>query len=350
MRLKCAVSIAMSMILAGVSTASTQSTQQPLQSNPMQPKQPPLGPGESAKSSRSAVRIEIPGGAQGGWLFLPSNPAPATAPVVIFCHGFSAILPRGYQAWIDHLVSRGNIVLWPNYQDNLRVPTREFLPNALAGVKAGLHILQTGPDGVHPDLDRVAVVGHSAGGMIAAGIAASAAAEGLPAIKALMPVEPGDSRRGGVTSVTLADLSTLPDDILLLILVGEEDTSVGTFDGERILHESTSVPSGNKALFMLHSDNHGSPALVANHFSPTAVLNADGSFAKDPVRPGVSRNTLDTGVVDALDYMGTWRLLDRLLGSAFSNAPRDQLFKDRSLPLMGKWSDGVAVVPLTRLN
>ena len=350
MRLKCAVSIAMSMILAGVCTASAQSARGPLGPNPVQPKQPPFGPGGSAKSSRSTVRIEIPGGAQGGWLFLPSKPAPAKAPVVIFCHGFSAILPRGYQAWIDHLVSRGNIVLWPNYQDNLRVPTREFLPNALAGVKTVLHILQSGPKSVYPDLDRVAVVGHSAGGMIAAGIAANAAADGLPRIKALMPVEPGDSRRGGLASVPLADLSTLPDDILLLILVGEEDTSVGTFDGERILHESTSVPSGNKSLFMLHSDDHGSPALVANHFSPTAVLNADGSFAKDPVRPGVSRNTFDTGVVDALDYMGTWRLLDRLLEAAFSDAPRDQLFKDLSLPSMGKWSDGVAVVPLTRLN
>ena len=192
MRLKRAVSIAMSMILAGVSTASAQSAKEPSKSNPVQPKQPRRGPGGSAKISRSTVRIEIPGGAQGGWLFLPSNPVPGKAPVVIFCHGFSAILPRGYQAWIDHLMSRGNIVLWPNYQDNLRVPTREFLPNALAGVKAGLHILQSGADGVRPDLDRVAVVGHSAGGMIAAGIAASAAAEGLPKIKALMPVEPGD--------------------------------------------------------------------------------------------------------------------------------------------------------------
>lgn len=350
MRLKCALSIAMSMILTGMNAASAQSTQQPLQSNPVQPEQPLLGPGGSAKSSRSTVRIEIPGGAQGGWLFLPSNPAPTKAPVVIFCHGFSAILPRGYQAWIDHLVSRGNIVLWPNYQDNLRVPTREFVPNALAGVKAGLHILQSDPGGVHPDLDRVAVVGHSAGAMTAAGIAARASAEGLPKIRALMPVEPGDSRRGGVASVPLADMSTLPDDILLLILVGEEDTSVGTFDGERILHESTSVPAANKALFMLHSDTHGSPALVANHFTPTAVLNTDGSFAKTPVRPGVSRNTMNIGVVDAFDYMGTWRLLDELLGAAFSDAPRDQLFKDRSLPAMGKWSDGVPVVPLTRLN
>src|SRR5215475_4972712 len=105
--------------------------------------------------------------------------------------------------------------------------------------------------------------------MVAAGIAAGATAEGLPKIKALMPVEPGDSRRGGMASVPLEDLSGLPHDLLLLILVGEEDASVGTFDGERILHESTSVPAVNKALFMLHSDDHGTPALVANHFAPS---------------------------------------------------------------------------------
>jgi acetyl esterase/lipase len=350
MHFKSAVATAAWIIAIGASTSIAQSDQQPIQSTPQQPKQPLMGPGGNTKVSQSSVRIRIPGGAQGGWLFLPSNPTPAKAPVVIFCHGFSAILPRGYQAWIDHLVSHGNIVLWPNYQDSLRVPTREFLPNAMAGVKAGLQILQSGPNGLHPDLDRVAVVGHSAGGMIAAGIAATAATEGLPKIEAVMPVEPGDSRRGGVASVPLADLSSIPSDTVLLILVGEDDTSVGTFDGERILHESTSVPDANKALFMLHSDDHGSPPLIANHFAPSAVVNLDGSFAREPVRPSVSRNTTNIGVVDALDYMGTWRLLDQLLGTAFSDGPRAQLFRDKSLPSMGKWSDGLPVVPLTRLK
>jgi hypothetical protein len=171
---------------------------------------------------------------------------------------------------------RGNIVLWPNYQDNPLTPTRQALPNALAGVKAGLRVLESGNYSIRPDLDRVVAAGHSAGGMVAAGIAARAVAEGLPRMKALMSVEPGDSQRGGVASVPLADLSTLPSDTLMLILVGQDDTSVGTFDGERILHESTSVSASDKALFMLHSDDHGSPALVANHYTPSAVLNSDG--------------------------------------------------------------------------
>jgi len=315
---------------------------------PEQPKQPLHGPG-SSETSHTVLRSEIAGNGQGGWLFLPSDPSPKKAPVIIFCHGWSAILPRGYQAWINHLVMRGNIVLWTNYQDNLRTPTRQFLPNALAGVKAGLQMLQAEKTGVQSDLDRVAVVGHSAGGMVASGIAARATEEGLPRIKAVMSVEPGDSLRGGVASVPLADLSHLPSDILLLILVGQEDTSVGTHDGERILHESTSVPSSNKALLMLHSDDHGLPALIANHFTPSAMLNADGSYAKQPFRQGASRNTMDIGVVDAFDYLGTWRLLDQLLDSAFAPGNK-HLLQSPEILSMGSWSDGAPVKPLTRLN
>lgn len=240
-------------------------------------------------------------------------------------------------------------MLWPNYQDRLLEPTREALPNAIAGVKAGLEMLRTNPGGVHADLDRVAVAGHSAGGMVASGIAATAAREGLPKMRALMAAEPGDSQRGGMASVPLADLSGLPSDILLLILVGEEDASVGTFDGERILHESTRVPAANKALFMLHSDDHGKPALVANHYAPSAVINPDGSFATEPVRPAASRNTMNIGVVDALDYQGTGRLLDQLLDAAFARKSRNSLFKDPSILSMGNWSDGVPVKRLTRL-
>ena len=316
---------------------------------PKQPSQPQRGPGSSEVDFRSVGTVKIADGAQGGWIFLPDNPRPGKAPVIILCHGYAATFPRGYQAWINHLVMRGNIVLWPNYQDNPLTPTRQLLPNAIAGVKAGLRVLQSGNYGVRPDLDRVVVAGHSAGGMVAAGIAASATAEGLPKMKALMSVEPGDSQRGGRASVPLADLSTLPSDTLMLILVGQDDTSVGTFDGERILHESTSVPASNKALFMLHSDDHGSPELVANHYTPSAVLNADGSFAKEPTKASFSRNTSDIGVVDALDYMGTWRLLDRLIDAAFGSEG-NRLFQDPSVLDMGTWSDGVPVKRLTRLN
>lgn len=314
-----------------------------------QPSQPQRGPGSSDTPSHTVVTVKIAEGGQGGWIFLPADPSPSKAPVIILCHGWAATLPRGYQAWINHLVMRGNIVLWPNYQDNPLTPTHQALPNALAGVKAGLRVLQSGNYSVRPDLDHVVVAGHSAGGMVAAGIAARAVAEGLPKMKALMSVEPGDSQRGGLASVPLADLSTLPSDTLMLILVGQDDTSVGTLDGERILHESTSVPVSDKALFMLHSDDHGSPALIANHYTPSATVNSEGSFAKEPTKASFSRNTADIGVVDALDYMGIWRLLDRLIDAA-SGSEGNRLFQDPSVLDMGTWSDGVPVKRLTRLN
>lgn len=317
---------------------------------PTQPPQSAHGPGSSEVFSHAVIPMKIADGAMGGWLFLPSSPAPAKAPVVVLCHGWSAIAPHAYRAWIDHLVRRGNIVLWPNYQENLRTPTRMFVPNAVAGVKHGIQILETNPEGIHADFDRVAVLGHSAGGMVAAGIAARAATEGLPDIKAVMPVEPGDSIRGGIASVPLEDMSKLPPNTMLLILVGEDDTSVGTHDGERILHESTSVPASNKALLMLHSDDHGEPALIANHFTPVAVLNADGSFAKVAVRPAGTKNTVDVGVVNALDYLGIWRLADELLDAAFAKPKNNAILQSPELLKMGNWSDGVPVKPLTRLK
>lgn len=112
-----------------------------------QPAQPAKGPGGSEGFAHTIERVKIADGGKGGWLFLPSTPTPAKAPVVIFCHGWSAILPRGYQAWIDHLVMQGNIVLWPNYQESLRTPTAQFVPNAVAAVKAGLQMLRSGRRG-----------------------------------------------------------------------------------------------------------------------------------------------------------------------------------------------------------
>jgi pimeloyl-ACP methyl ester carboxylesterase len=224
------------------------------------------------------------------------------------------------------------------------------LPNAIVAIKAGLKMLESGQYSIQPDLNSIAVVGHSAGGMIAAGIAATAQSEGLPRIKALMSVEPGDSERGGIASVPLADLRSIPADTLMIVVVGQDDTSVGTHDGERILHESISVPSSNKALLMLHSDDHGSPALVANHYAPSAALNADGSFAKKPTKEALSRNTADIAVVNALDYMGTWRLLDQLLSASFANPPDTTLFQHPSILSMGAWSDGVPITPLSRLK
>ena len=76
----------------------------------------------------------------------------------VFCHGWGALDPHGYRAWIDHMVRRGAIVVWPNYQDSLRVPGAEFLP--------GLHTHRFNAiwrKGYDPDFEAYAVTAQHPG-------------------------------------------------------------------------------------------------------------------------------------------------------------------------------------------
>ncbi|HZW52314.1 MAG TPA: alpha/beta hydrolase [Rudaea sp.] len=159
---------------------------------PTPPVQPAHGPGGAGYAHAQVLAREVKSGAQGWWLFVPSSPKPASAPIVVFCHGWGALDPKGYRAWIDHIVRRGNIVIWPNYQASLLTPGGDFLPNAIVGIRAALADLENGSAGICPELDHVAIVGHSAGGVLSAQIAAAAARNDLPVFRAVVPVEPGD--------------------------------------------------------------------------------------------------------------------------------------------------------------
>src|SRR5207245_1624187 len=110
-------------------------------------------------------------------------PAPTSAPVIVFLHGWSAMQPQAYDRWIEHLVRRGNIVIYPRYQQDLLTPPRDFTPNTLTVVHAALRELH-----VQPELEHIAVVGHSMGGAITANIAADTSL----VVRAAMCVEPGD--------------------------------------------------------------------------------------------------------------------------------------------------------------
>ena len=50
-------------------------------------------------------------GARSYWIFEPAGPTPEKAPVVVFSHGWMAINPGIYGAWIEHLVRSGRIVV-----------------------------------------------------------------------------------------------------------------------------------------------------------------------------------------------------------------------------------------------
>ena len=314
---------------------------------PAPPTQPARGPGGADYAHAQVLAREVRRGGQGWWLFTPAAPRPARAPVVVFCHGWSALDPKIYRAWIDHIVRRGNIVIWPNYQASLLTPGGDFLPNAIAGIRAALADLHRGEAGIRPDLDRVAIVGHSAGGVLSAQIAASADAQGLPEFRAVMPVEPGDGSQDGRKRVSVphTDLSTMPGATKLLVVVGADDHRAYESLGLSFYTDTVRVPAANKNVIELQSDAHGSPPLLANHAAPGASRDAR------PPRRALIPEFAHAGTVDALDWYGTWKLFDALSNCAFYR--RDcaaALGGGTAQTYMGTWSDGVPVKPMRVLR
>jgi dienelactone hydrolase len=266
-------------------------------------------------------------------------------------------------------VKRGAIVLYPRYQADLKTKAERFTPNAVAGVRRGLDWLAQNPDRPQPDLTRLATVGHSAGGVLAANLAVALPAAGLPTPKAVMSVEPGITRnRKGETLLPLADLAQIAPTTLLLTISGEDDELVGDHDARRIYTESTAVPAANKDWLELQSDDHGTPALEATHRAPAAPLPGyEPPQRQEPkgfVRKRIAQKakermaergldldaaTQEPAVTNALDYYGTWKLFDALCAAAFENKHRDVALGGGPAQLdMGKWSDGTAVKPLQR--
>ncbi len=146
----------------------------------------PASPEKSTSPHQSFKRYEIGEGPRSYWIFEPDEPKPeGRAPVVLFLHGWFAVNPGFYGGWIDHLVRDGKIVIFPRYQNDVFTPPQELLPNALAALRNALGVLANGEKHVHADLSRFTLIGHSAGGNLAAQIAAVAADPhaGLPLVR-----------------------------------------------------------------------------------------------------------------------------------------------------------------------
>jgi pimeloyl-ACP methyl ester carboxylesterase len=321
------------------------------------PPQPATGPGGAQYSHTSVTKNHYGKGGQEYWLFEPDSPKPRSAPVVVLIHGWGGMNPLFYGAWIDHLVKRGNIVIYPRYQTNLLTPLKEFTPNTISAVKDAIERLQTEKGHVAPELNKFAAVGHSMGGLLAANLAALAAESKLPRVRAVMSVEPGITE--SPINFVLADLKKLPADTLLLALAGDQDSLVRDTDAKRIYYESTRIPSANKDFITLVSDTHGAPALVASHRAPTAMdksydsgegLGGAPAGTPDPIgdAPEVKRRVRpETMQVNALDYYGTWKLFDALCDAAFTGKNREYaLGNTPQQRFMGLWSDGIPVKEL----
>ena len=286
---------------------------------PTPPDQPTSGPGSSDCKHECVQKNSYKSGAEQYWIFEPISPKPESAPLIAFNHGYYAIFPFFYQDWINHIVRKGNIVVYPRYQGGFFFGFRNFHSNAINAVKDAIETLNSG-DHVRPELDKFAVVGHSFGGGITVSMAAKAEDEGLPIPKAIMPVQPfiqlGQS----------ADFSKISAETLMLIVCGKDDTVVGKRYGKTIFDNTPQIPLSQKDFVMQVTDRYGSPDLVADHIAPVCF------------------RFFFYNTVDAMDYFSTWKLFDALTDFAFYGINREYcLGNTPEQRYMGLWSDGTPI-------
>jgi pimeloyl-ACP methyl ester carboxylesterase len=290
---------------------------------PNQPDQPASGPGGSDYPHRSIGKFRYGYGGNSYWIFEPYCPKPESAPLIVFLHGFGGLQPIWYIEWIHHLVRRGNIVVYPRYQDGFFRGYDKYTTNALNAVKDAIVRLQRGPH-VDPELDKIAVTGHSLGGSLTANIAALALEEGLPSPKAIMPVQPAIMSERYAERV---DYSKIPASTLMVVVVGESDMAAGKGSAKIIFYNATQIALSNKDFVIQTTDIYGKPDIISNHLAPVCL-------------PFFSS-------VDAMDYYSTWKLFDALTDYAFYGINKEYCLGDTpEQRFMGLWSDGIPVKEL----
>ena len=301
------------------------------------PEQPGSGPGGRIYPFDEVVGQHFGEQPTGYWLFEPvAEPSDEERlpplPIVILLHGYSAIDPLYIQAWIDHLVRQGRVVVFPDYQtdDPLAVPPLEYTGNMVDGVAAALDELRTGGH-VETTLAGLAVAGYSMGGVLALNYAAMAESLNLPSPSSVLAMTPGGclgcGGPGGSDEfgVPYRDLLQIEPDTKLLLVVGEDDDFVGARPAQIAWQQTDHIPDENRDYLIARTDDHGDPALVADHSFPSNA----GSSAE----------------MDALDWYGTFKWLDGLTRCVERAETCGETMNGGATQLdMGEWSDGVPVV------
>lgn len=252
------------------------------------------------------------------WTYEPANwagpgPRPATAPIVVFNHGWMGNKPSFYAPTLTHLARKGNIVIFPKYQHLFTWPGR-FTPNAIRSTKAALRSLlcraATKPD---PALG-MQVIGHSAGGLVSVNMSNRWQTEGLPRPNSIVCWFPWDGWGGAFID---ASLSGIPSTTVTVGIVGDEDRVVGRRGCDIIWDRTDHIQDSKRAYVRMFSDRHGEPPLVADH-------------------------TLGERI-DALHYCGVWKLADAARACGTPGGDAAAMVDITDLEHMGSWSDGVTV-------
>ena len=302
------------------------------------PKRPSSGPGSTASYiSSGATELSEGSGTSGTrvWWYVPKTlKGGSSAPVVVLLHGFMLLAPDIYRPMIDHYTRQGIIVIYPQFNkggfDVLSdTDQNAMLTKAIAGTNLALSRL-----GAKADTSKLYLFGHSLGGLLASVWQGA----GGPTPKGIVLANPSTDASVGMPDFVKGLVNITPIPYTSLVGATTAPTVVLTGDADTIAPSSQSVDLWNRipsaaarSVFQARSDDHGKPALTADHMSP---------IQDSGIIPGWLMGTFGG---DAEDDAMDWRFYESAL---------DQMLAGTSVPTfdMGTWSDGVAVKAPVRLK
>lgn len=266
----------------------------------------------------------------GYYIFIPKSvDRDFSGKVVGFVHGYGALNPMIFGAWIEHLVLQGHVVIYPRYQKNLLFPSAaQFTQNSGEAIYDAFEALVS--KGIEKDKVDFYLTGHSFGGVISANLTARYKEYDLPKPKGVLVAEGGT---GPFTGAMEDSYSGVAQDIPIVVVVGDRDLTVGDYFGRKLFGE---LQSELALLIHQKSLNVGQIQITSSHYEPYAI----GLWCNNSMDNVTSERAQHVGKLDDLDHNGYWQWLDALmLNPSDKDGMVDQLF-DPQKPLKLKTAIG----------
>ena len=210
------------------------------------------GGDDKAKGTNFGAIGPIGKGAAGVWIYTPKG---KPKDLVVYFHGQGGpqeATPVNHLAWINHLVRRGSLVIYPRYEMAYEVDPMKYVVQAMLTARNRVDVKSL----------PVLSLGYSRGGAIAVEYAAVADRFSLPVPDEVLSVFPAPEGN----QQNKIDLTTIPHSTKLRIMVGKQDQIVDGTGARYLLRrlEAGGYPGENISLAFVGS--HGS--FVADHFAP----------------------------------------------------------------------------------
>ncbi len=287
---------------------------------------------------------------------LPEDPGIEGVPLAILFHAFNNPSIDSYTDWIDHLSAKGMAVAYIQYPTDVRPEGGDdFEPTIVNGTSDWPHhvprmlsiesalnrlneIIASSPRDTDIDdvLGNLAIMpehlwigGHSLGGAYA--LQALGMVQAMSWGNETLMVDTEMAAARPIQEDWLPEYSNLPENSIVHLVVSEDDMTVGQCNSvhQHALFEQ--IGNNQSLLLYIPSDRYGFPRLVATHYLPANEAHdtlADWAFYRrvDAQADWVVAHS--RGDLNTADF-------------AYAN-----LVNTGMLTNLGKWSDGVDVLPI----